>query len=342
MKKTLIIVAVIAVVAVVAFLLFSKKDDSADGKTMGLGNPNAGKSEEQLALEAEAAEREKQIEAAKKKLEAVNGEGFATQAELESTGVILTAQEKREQQDLANRYFKITGVPAKDQSLDSLRLTVPELEKAKKVYDKLQSEFPAASYDVDYSKILLGKQEYDEEIELQNVYNSLVDRQNEIKDMAANFAFDLCDGIVWSDQARIKRVLKAVFSPTHGIFNDKDGEATLEGYRAWNTDNMDAILTLTPNERKKFQEYMTDFYQNFIFRKGGEKLLTDKQNRKRKNCRHYNAWSGFSTKNGFVMTKFLTYNGQDKSPHDTGYFKERDAKSGKDYSILLYNKFAGK
>lgn len=43
MKKTLIIVAVIAVVAVVAFLLFRKKDDGADGKTMGLGNPNADK-----------------------------------------------------------------------------------------------------------------------------------------------------------------------------------------------------------------------------------------------------------------------------------------------------------
>ena len=41
MKKTLIIVAVIAVVAVVAFLLFRKKDDGADGKTIGLGNPNA-------------------------------------------------------------------------------------------------------------------------------------------------------------------------------------------------------------------------------------------------------------------------------------------------------------
>ena len=342
MKKTLIIVAVIAVVVVIVYLLTRKNDDNADGKTMGVGNPNAEKSEEELLREQQEAEEAAKIAAAKKEIEAANVAGYATQEDLEKAGVILTADEKREQQDLASRYYNITGISAKEISLDALRQTVPELEKAKEIYDKLQKEFPKEQFDIDYTKVLLGSNDYDTEEEILTVYQQLTSRDAQIKQMAADFVVDLQDGIIWSDGTRVgKKVVKALISPILLFTNNKDKDALWDGYRAWDTKNMNDILALTPKEAKQFEKYVKAAYTDFYFRPKDFKKgsAQTKQNAwSRKNAIKYSK-CGLNSGN-FTMTKLLTFNGQDGGPHETRYFKDRDSASNRDYSVELFDKFS--
>lgn len=342
MKKTLIIVAVIAVVAVVAFLLLRKKDEPNDDKNVGVANPNAEKSEEELLREQQEAIEAAKIEAARKEIEAANSVGYATQEELEATGVILTAEEKREQQDLANRYYNVTKMSAQDMSLDALRQIVPEVEKAKAVYDKLQKEFPNAGYDIDYSKIVLGSNDYDTEDELLTVYKRMTDRDAQIKQLAADFVVDLQDGIVWSDGTRVgKKIIKGVLNPISLFTNSKDKDALWEGYRGWNVETMRAILGLSDKESKQFEKYFKTAYTDFYFRPQDFKkgALQTKQNAwSRANAQKYSK-SGLNSSNATLL-KLLTYNGKDKGPHETRYFEDRDSKSGVDYSVQLFNKFS--
>ncbi|MCR4800162.1 MAG: hypothetical protein K5860_06605 [Bacteroidales bacterium] len=348
MKKTLIIVAVIAVVAVVAFLLLRKKDEPTDDKNVGVANPNAEeKSEEELLREQQEAIEAAKIEAARKEIEAANSVGYATQEDLEATGVILTAEEKREQQDLANRYYNVTKMSAQDMSLDALRQIVPEVEKAKAVYDKLKNEFPNAGYDIDYSKIVLGSNDYDTEEELLTVYKRMTDRDAQIKQLAADFVVDLQDGIVWSDGTRVgKKIIKGVLNPISLFTNSKDKDALWEGYRGWTTETMREILALSDKEAKQFEKYFKTAYTDFYFRpkdfersKVAGVYTQTKQNAwSRANAQKYSK-SGLNSSNATLL-KLLTYNGKDKGPHDTRYFRDRDSKSGVDYSVQLFNKFS--
>lgn len=345
MKKTLIIVAIIAVVAVVAFLLLRKKDKNADGANGMIGgtNPNAGKTEEEILLEQQAAAEAAQIEAAKLQIASANSAGYATQEDLEAIGVILTAEEKREQQDLASRYYEATGMSAKDLSLDVLRRTVPEVEKAKVAYDKLQKEFPSANFDVDYSKIVLGSTNYDEEEEILTVYEKLTSRDAQIKQMAADFMYDLQDGIVWSDGKRpVKKTVGAILTGGLSLLKDNSEKVLWQGFRGWNTENMRNIIALTPKESKQFEKYFKSAYTDFYYRpkdwnKG--KLQTKQNAWSRKNAKTYSGDTGLNGSN-VTLLKLLTFNGKDKDPHSTRYFADRDSASGRDWSMELYNKFS--
>lgn len=344
MKKTLIIVAIVAVVAVVAFLLLRKKDETTDGNGMiGAANPNEGKTEEEILAEQQAAAEAAKLEAARKEIQAANSAGYATQADLEATGIILTAEEKREQQDLANRYYEITKMSAQDMSLDALRNVVPELEKAKIAYDKLKKEFPQDQFDIDYNKVVLGSKDYDEEQEILNEYERLVSRDNQIKQMAADFMYDLQDGIVWSDGKRpVKKTVGAILTGGLSLLKDNSEKVLWEGYRGWNAENMRNILALNNKEAKLFEKYMKSAYTDFYYRpKDYEKgKLQTKQNAfARKNAKVFGD-SGLKPGSNFTLLKLLTFNGKDKGPHDTRYFRDRDSKSGRDYSVELYNKFS--
>lgn len=339
MKKTLIISIVIVVVCVVAYFVFFKKEaEKAETDE---------EREARVKAEAEKAEadaRQNVINAYNEQRTTEILDQSTTENQLKSAGVIRTEAELKEQAELANRYNELTGLTIGNQlSLEDLRIEVEQLETAKGMLDKIKTAFPESMYDVNYStELTLANNLYDSYDELEQKYNQLVARDSEIQEMAANFMYDLQDGIVWSDDARpTKKTIGAILTGGLSLFKNSntDKNALFKSYRAWNGTNIDKILALTAKESKLFEDYMKQAYTDFLYRVEKENA-TLKSKYNRANAYSYNDKSGLK-KSNFTMEKLLTFNGQDSGPHETGYFTKRDEKTGIDYSVLLFNKFKG-
>jgi len=341
MKKTLIIAIVIVVVCVILYFVLGNKK-SPNEKQESEAEREARLAQEKATAEADA--RQNVINAYNENRSTEILDQSTTENQLKSAGVVRTEAELKEQATLANRYNELTGLRiGSELSLEDLRLEVAQLETAKTMLEKIKNAFPESRYDVNYStELTLANALYDSYDELEQKYNSLVARDSEIQKMAAEFMFDLQDGIIWSDDARpTKKAIGAILTGGLSLFknSDTDKNALFKSYRAWNGSNIEKILALTAKESRLFEDYLKQSYTDFYYRvEKPNATLKSKYNRK--NAYSYNEKSGLK-KDNFTMEKLLTYNGQDSKPHETGYFRERDEKSGVDYSILLFNKFKG-
>lgn len=180
MKKTLIIVAVIAVMAVVAFLLFRKKDDGADGKTMGLENPNA----ETDAETEDFVKHDVLDNIETNEISSFDLYGYNTTVQQQVP--YLLGMTEGEIKDYRNKVSYINGVIAKDLSGSSYELVnekYEEVKEMKEIDSKLRSELGD-----DYSGLDFTKNAYNELRDVKTAAASLrYDNEQKLKVLASNF-----------------------------------------------------------------------------------------------------------------------------------------------------------
>ena len=228
MKKTWIIVAVIAVVAVVAFLLFRKKDDSSDGKTIGLGNPNAN-GEENKKFTVEDALREQIIVPENRSLgDLVGKDASLTQQVSYLQG--MTEGEISNYKKMVEAYKKSTGEDLTGLSYDVVRQYSEDLKEMERLQYLLSQEFNET---VDLSVL-----ETNELKEVQEKYNLTSQKYKTLANsLGARFI--------------------AQFNLENAFDIEKKNRGTkLVGIKPFDSNTMNSLIELPPEAKKYANDYV--------------------------------------------------------------------------------------